>query len=1085
MIEPQPSVALFSIQLFGPMRVLMQGQPLPTLRSRKMLWLLALLTLRHNRSVEREWLSATLWPELDQTQAYANLRPLLTELRRALGSEAERLQSPSRRTLLLELTGAAVDVHTFDAAMNTKSLSELAQAVTLYRGPLLEGCNEDWVFQERIEREQNCLQALQTLGDAALSATDYASAIGYYQRAVRLDPWREEARRGWMEALVKSGDTNAALQVYREFVEVLRADPKAVPDAQTTALYQRLRTAARQKAGVSTVVSAELAIVPKVKGYLPHPLTDLVGREDERTEVALQLRRSRLVTLTGVGGIGKTRLAREVANDVVGEYADGVWLVALDALAEGRLVVPQIAGVLGLSEERDRTPLQSVTEHLRAKRLLLVLDNCEHLLEASAQVADHLLRECGEVRILATSRAAMGIVGETAWSVPVLTVPDMEPLPQSNATLLRMLMGYESVQLFVERAQAVQKTFDLTGSNARTVAQTCRQLEGIPLAIELAAARVRAMTVEQIAARLDDHLGLLTAGSRTAQARQQTLRATLDWSYDLLTEPERSLLRRLSVFAGGCILEAAEQVCTGEGVEEWQVLDLLTSLVDKSLVQFEECGPTAARFRLLEMVRQYAAEGLQASGEGEQVKTRHWNWFIALAEEAEPQLRGGEQGNWLRRLETEYDNLRAALAWSEGEAEEVQAGLRLTGALYRFWYVRGDFNEGRASLERALERDRVREATAARAKALNGAGALAYCHGDFASTAALNEESLTIHRALGDRTGIAVSLNNLGDRAHAVGDFDATRIHYEESLRIWRELGDKAGAAHSLYGLGNVVFSQGDRVAARMFYEESLTIRREIGDKTGIANSLYGLASVAYNRREYDEARAMYEEGLAIRRELGSKSGIGNSLGGLASVAYVTGDYETARILLEEELGMKRELGDKAGIANCLYWLGLVAYKNGDLDVARTRLQESLPPFRETGHSILVHALGLLGHVERDVEDYTRAGALYQESLRLRQERGDRFAVAQSLEDIAALAERQEQFERAATLLGAVELFYAPLGRPLSVGAPAEYKRTLATSHADWDEQKFAIAWEEGRTMTLEQGVAYALQQEDSSLTER
>ena len=339
-----------------------------------------------------------------------------------------------------------------------------------------------------------------------------------------------------------------------------------------------------------------------------------------------------------------------------------MWLVALEALSEGRLVVQQIASVLGLKEEAGRTPLHSVTQHLRTKRLLLVLDNCEHLLQASAQVASHLLQECAEVRILATSREPLGITGETAWSVPVLSVPDTERLPQGRATLLRVVMSYESVQLFVERAQARQKSFVLNDRNARAVAQVCRQLDGIPLAIELAAARVKAITVEQIVSHLDNHLGLLTVGNRTAQSRQQTLRATLDWSYALLSEPERSLLKRLSVFADGWVLEAAEQVCVGEDIEEGHVLNLLTSLVDKSLVLFEEREPAGGRYRLLEMVRQYAAEGLLSSGEATLVKTRHRDWFVALAEEVEPHLKGAEQGDWLRRLEWEYDNLRAALA---------------------------------------------------------------------------------------------------------------------------------------------------------------------------------------------------------------------------------------------------------------------------------------------------------------------------------------------------------------------------------------------------------------------------------------
>jgi DNA-binding SARP family transcriptional activator len=350
------------------MQVRVHGLPLPAFRSRKPLWLLALLSLRSNRPVEREWLAGALWPDSDQSQAIANLRPVLSELRRALATQGNRVQSPDRHTLALDLTDAEVDLLRFDAAIASGTLSALEQAVGLYRGPLLEGCNEEWVFPEREAREQVYLQALKTLGDASLADGNYAAAAGCYQQAVRTDPWQEAARRGWMEALAKNGDTNAALQVYREFVAFLREDPKALPDEQTSALYQRLRAEARQRTGRHAMVPGEAAPVPKVEGYLPHPLTELVGLEDERLEVARQLRHARLVTLTGVGGIGKTRLAREVASEVVSEYADGVWLVGLESLTEGRLVVQQLASALGLKEEPGRTPLQRVTEHLRRKR---------------------------------------------------------------------------------------------------------------------------------------------------------------------------------------------------------------------------------------------------------------------------------------------------------------------------------------------------------------------------------------------------------------------------------------------------------------------------------------------------------------------------------------------------------------------------------------------------------------------------------------------------------------------------------------------------------------------------------------------
>ncbi|MCW3051491.1 MAG: hypothetical protein JWN14_661, partial [Chthonomonadales bacterium] len=806
--QEAPSAPLI-LTLFGPMQVLVDGHSLPRLRSRKGIWILALLALRHDRPVEREWLAGLCWPDMETSQAFANLRPILSELRSGLGSQKERLQSPDRHTLRLDLTGASVDVRDFDAAIERGRPSDLERAAALYRGPLLEGCMEEWVFPERHLREHRCLQALEELGHVALFVGDHGKAIGIYRRMVSIDPYWEAARRGWMEALARSGDTNAALQVYRELVELLRADPQATPDEQTTALYQRLRGEARQRSSSLRTTEPVTEAIPIVSGYLPHPLTDLVGREDECLEVAACMRRSRLVTLTGLGGIGKTRLAITVASEVVPEYTDGAWMVALEAVSDNKMVVPQIASVLGVKEASGQTLLERVTEHLRTKRLLLVLDNCEHLLEASAQAVDHLLHEAAGLRILATSREALGITGETAWAVPALPAPDPHHLPQTGSTLRRVLMGYESVQLFVERAQSIQKSFALTGENAPAVARICFQLEGIPLAIELAAARVKALTVEQIAARLDDHLNLLTGGSRTAMSRQQTLRATLDWSYALLSEWEQTVLRRLSVFSGGWTLEAAEAVCAGDGIPSRQVLDLLTVLVDRSLVAYEERDPeTGGRYRLLEMVRQYALERLKASEEAAAVGERHSRWFLALAQEMDVHLTQADQGGGMRCLEREHSNLRSALDRCGTDAAEL--GLQIAAALVRFWYISGRYSEGRKYLQQALGQERTQEVTALRAKALNGAGALAYRQGDYEATQTFYEESLRMRKQLGDLRWVAESLNNLANVAHFRGDYETVKASYQETLQIFTELGDRRNMAWSLNGLGTVTETLGD-----------------------------------------------------------------------------------------------------------------------------------------------------------------------------------------------------------------------------------------------------------------------------------
>ncbi len=631
------------------------------------------------------------------------------------------------------------------------------------------------------------------------------------------------------------------------------------------------------------------------------------------------LSRTPLLTLTGSGGSGKTRLALHLAGEVMEAYTDGVWLVELAPLADPGLVPQAVATVFGLKEEPGKSILLTLTQYLKSKNLLLLLDNCEHLLTACGQLVDGILRHCSQVVILASSREGLGIGGETTYRVPSLSLPD----PKRDITP-EALARFEAVRLFTERAMQVKTGFEVTPQNAAALASVCHRLDGIPLAIELAAARVRAMPVEQIEQRLDQRFRLLAGGSRTALPRQQTLRSLIDWSYDLLSVTEKALMGRRSVFSGGWTLEAAEQVCGGDPVEEWEVLDLLTSLSDKSLVTYQETA-SMARYRLLETVRQYARDRLLESGVYESWRERHLAHFLALTEEAEPHLSGKGQVEWLERLEREHDNLRAAVAWScEGTLDE-ERDLRLCARLWRFWYIRGYIEEGRYWCRVALERTSHGGRTSTRATTLNGAGVLAWSQGDYASARSLSEESLSIRRELGDRRGIALSLNSLGNVAHNQGDYSTARSLNEESLAIQRELGDRRGIAFSLNNLGNVAGNQGDYSTARSLHEESLATRREQGDRQGIALSLNNLGTVAHNQGDYSTARSLFEEALAIRRELGDRKGIAESLNCLGNVAKEQGDYSTARPLHAGSLAIRREIGDRQGIAYSLEGIARVA----------------------------------------------------------------------------------------------------------------------------------------------------------------
>jgi len=991
------------------MQALVSGHPIPRLRSRKALWLLALLTMRGGRPVEREWLAGTLWPDTDQDRSLTNLRSVLSDLRVALGTEGERLRSPSRHTLSMDIIDADVDVIAFGKAIADNTPASLARAVALYRGPLLEGCAEEWVGQEREAREQDCLRALSVLAEAALAIGDWKSAADYSRRAVSLDPWRDGARRGLMEALARDGDVNAALQVYREFVTLLRDDPAAAPDEQTSALYARLREEAR--GGAHAPVKAapagkEKVVNPALTGHLPHTLTDLIGREEESIEVAARLRRSRLVTLTGPGGIGKTRLALAIAANVLNEYPGGVWLVALESITDDRLVASQVARTLGVREEAGRTLLESMAANLREKRLLLVLDNCEHVLEASAQIVAFLLRECAGVRVLATSRESLGIMGETAWRVPSLPVPDLKSLPEGT-TLARVLPGYEGVRLFLERAQESRPEFELTKENAPAVAEVCARLEGIPLALELASARLRAMTVEQMLARLGDHLSLLTGGDRAAPSRQHTLRATLDWSHALLSVQEQLLLARMSVFAGGWTLEAAETVCSGEGIPMRQVLDLLTGLADKSLAVFEE-REEGGRYRLQEMVRQYAAERLGTGSAAETVRARHRDYFLALAEEAGGQLRSSEQAVWLGRLEAEHDNLRAALArcgTGSQDDETETAELRLAGSLWRFWELRGYYSEGRTSLVEALDRNTARKPTADRGKALNAAGVLAFYQGDYTAAQALHEESLTVSREIGDKPYIALSLKDLGKLAGMKGDYKTARALYYESLAISREVGDRQGCAELLNDLGSLAVERLDYAAARALHEESLEIARGLADTQASAWSLLHLGGVANVQGDQTSARIYYEESLTIFREQGNKQGVAWAVSGLGKAAFKQEDYLTAKPLYEECLSIFQELGNKLGCAWSLETLGVMAMRAGRLRPAHDMIEESLSMFRDLGNRLgSGWALNHLANIAWQSGDIGAAQAQFTESLALFRELDLAEGIAENLKSLEAMA---------------------------------------------------------------------------------
>jgi predicted ATPase/class 3 adenylate cyclase len=606
-----------------------------------------------------------------------------------------------------------------------------------------------------------------------------------------------------------------------------------------------------------------LRTLEAVPNNLSQQLTSFIGRERELSEVKSLLGNTRLLTLLGAGGIGKTRLSLQVAADVMEDYPDGVWFVELAPLADGRLVPQAVAAVLGVKEESGHPVVDALQKHVKDRQLLLILDNCEHLLSACAEFAKRLLQSAPRLKILASSREHLHVTGEASYQVPALASPD----PQQTITLAA-LTRYESVLLFVDRAVAAQPSFRVTDQNARAVTEICHRLDGIPLAIELAAARVRALSVEMIAERLSDRFRLLTRGDTNALPRQQTLRALIDWSYDLLAKHERALFRQLAVFAGGWTLEAAEAVGADGGVATGDVLDLLTNLVEKSLVALD---PGVSRYRLLETVREYAQERLNETGQGDAARTRHLGFYAALAERARPELFGPQQGAWLARLDLERENLLAAHAWCDHAEGGAELGLTLLSSLKLYLVNRGLPALGLRGTVEALARVGAQGRSPARCRALHSAGQLGCFMGRYAEAQAYLTEGLSIARELGDKSRVSAVLMDLAMASLGQGDRVTARRHLEEALPLARELGNKRQVAAALNGLAQIHRVEGDLDTAEPLYEQMLALARELGDRETISIGLLNLAMVSIGRGAGDRARAMLLDVLAMAEEIGSK----------------------------------------------------------------------------------------------------------------------------------------------------------------------------------------------------------------------
>jgi predicted ATPase/DNA-binding XRE family transcriptional regulator len=725
--------------------------------------------------------------------------------------------------------------------------------------------------------------------------------------------YRQAARLSQDELALKTGLSTRAIS------DLERGINRSPRKATLLLLADQLGLSAEERRGLEE--AAQPAPLP-LPHTLPAPLTSFIGREAEIAAIRRLLGRAdgRLVTLTGPGGAGKTRLALEVAAALRSAFADGVWFVDLAPLTESALVVPTIARVLGVREE-GRQPLEErLPAYLREKQMLVVLDNCERVVGAGPQVSA-LLQAAPGLKVLATSRVALRLRGEKRLAVPPLALPDLR---QPTADELAQA---EAMRLFVERVRDVDDSFALTEENARAVAEICVRLDGLPLALELAAARLKLLPPQPMLERLSRRLDLLGNGPRDLPARQQTLRAAIAWSYDSLPASAQRLFRRLAIFRGGRSLQAIEAVCNADGPLAADVLDEVETLVQHSLLQERTSLDGQVRFWMLETIHEFAREKLAESGEAEQLHRRHAAYFLALAEEAAPRTLGPEATRWVDRLEAEHDNLRAALGWAV-DTGAVEVELRLAAALYRFWHIRGYWHEGRRWLEGALAHSAGHPGRA-RMKALTAAGELARAQGANDQAGAYFEESLGLARSLAEPAGSGEALVNLALVASNRGDYRRQEAFATEALALWRSLGDQWQIVSSLNMLGLALLNQGDLLRARALLQEGLDLARMLGDAGPIGNVLLNMGQLARCQGDFPAAHALYSAALAAFHTAQRKGGIANALASLGATAAQQGDYTAAAHFFAECLPLSAELGSTYGLACSMIGLAGVAAQRG------------------------------------------------------------------------------------------------------------------------------------------------------------
>jgi predicted ATPase/DNA-binding SARP family transcriptional activator len=1026
--------------------------------------LLADLLIHLGRPVSADRLIDDLWGDDLPVHPAGALQSKVSRLRQALenaepgGGELVVFQSPG---YLLQVDGEAVDERRFAALVERAGATQdprdqaelLADALALWRGPPLADFADAMFAQAAIARlDEQRLVALEEQAEARLALGEHSLLAGELGELVAHHPLRERLRAAHMLALCRAGRQAEAVNSYSELRGRLADDLGLDPGPGLAGLYQAIL---EQAPGLHSV-QAPPTLAARPRANVPAMLTDMVGRTAAVTELRALLKERRLVTLTGPGGVGKTRLALETATQSAGTFPDGVWLVELarPTLAGACTPADMVMTVLGIKEDSSRDPSDLLAEALRTSRMMLILDNCEHLIGQAAKLTAQLLRAAPELRILVTSREPLMLAGEVVWAVPPLKLPDLAAGQQPA-----ILAQFSAVQLFVARAAASAPGFRLDNGNAQAVAGLCRRLDGIPLALELAATRVRTLGVHELLARLDDRFRLLVSGHRDAPPRQQTLWAVIDWSWGLLTEPERLVLRRLAVAADGCSLHAAEAICAEDDLD---VLGLVSRLVDRSLVVVTD-GPDGPRYRLLESVAAYSLQRLYQAGESGQLRLRHRRYYTTLAERAAPHLRGHDQRYWLRRLDAEAANLRHALDSALNDNEDD--ALQMVNALAWYWFLRGRLTEARRALDEAL----------------------ALCHGSATARATATAWQGGFTALAGERRKHAgpPPLGAIDDptiRAtlewfHAFvasdfGDPSVGEAMVGQALASFRSLGDQWGIAAALSTRAKLAMVRGDPATAQRDAQQSLAIFRELGDRWGQLQAIEWLGAAAATTRDHAQADRLHRDGLRMAQDLDLWPQAADALSWLGRSALQSGDPAQARELLERAMRLAAEQSYQPGQVFAEIGLGQTARREGKLDVAETHMRNVLRTSQRIGSEPDVArtiSLSELGFIAEQRGQPTVARSWHIQCLTAAQELGDPQAVAQALTGLAGAQALGGQPDRAAQLLGAAETAWRAASASLPPSDSADVQRITSVTRQALGEAAFAAEFQHGRQLRPEQ----------------